>query len=172
MVNVVHELPLFGGFCLSSWKQVCTFPCTAPVAGAGGGGSTATVCIFLPSVARCVGRSQADGMIPGQVGAAAAVLCGPRHPLSLPCCRSLNHQESLVELSLLPDATGKQDVLSAPLGQPPPKQDGRTKQQKRTATFFQLNKSVSELFLQHVIFPSKMEGQVHRDTLFKRQVGL
>lgn len=64
-------------------------------------------------------------MIPGQVGAAAAVLCGPRHPLSLPCCRSLNHQESLVELSLLPDATGKQDVLSAPLGQPPPKQEGR-----------------------------------------------
>lgn len=54
----------------------------------------------------------------------------------------------------------------------PPEQDGRTKQQKRTATFFQLNKSVSELSLQHVIFPSKMEGQVHRDTLFKRQVGL
>lgn len=60
----------------------------------------------------------------------------------------------------------------ASIPKPPPKQDGRTKQQKRTATFFQLNKSVSELFLQHVIFPSKMEGQVHRDTLFKRQVGL
>lgn len=48
----------------------------------------------------------------------------------------------------------------------------QNKTAKKTATFFQLNKSVSELSLQHVIFPSKMEGQVHRDTLFKRQVGL
>lgn len=52
------------------------------------------------------------------------------------------------------------------------REDGRTKQQIRTATFFQLNKSVSELSLQCVIFLSKMEGHVHRDTLFKRQVGL
>ncbi|KAM9702378.1 protein RRP5 homolog isoform 2-T2 [Dama dama] len=37
----------------------------------------------------------------------------------------LNHRESLVELSLLPGDTGKQDALSAPLGQPPPKQEGR-----------------------------------------------
>ena len=58
-------------------------------------------------------------------GGGPIVLCSPRHPLSLSSCRSLNHRESLVELSLLPGDTGKQDALSAPLGQLPPKQERR-----------------------------------------------
>lgn len=47
---------------------------------------------------------------------------------SLPPCCSLNHEKNRVELSFLPDDTGKPDVFPASLGLPLPKQEERERE--------------------------------------------